>query len=479
MIRRAAAFAAVTAILVAWNIATAGRAVRSPNPSRALSVVSGLAGFLIAPALVVHAGAQSALTGRLLTPLSWMGPLVFALCTVQVAMAWWRRAAAPLVAVPLLALNVLQCLIATASVAGARWPVVPELLMLPVMAQAGLFARVFGPAAYASPLAIIVPVLAPTVPARSRATRTVRALLAAGAASAAALVAVAMPPAARDLATYRGFGEGRLTERGRGSFSTGLSILPELRGLPRAASLRDDLALADSLDVGALYVRVAPEGTTAAALDSLGRALDARRRDSTQLLVAIEAGARHSLVTAELVMHHLHPDFLVLAGTRDRGGLATVAALAHRLRPAARVAVQLSAANEADSLLFQWATGIGSPVDAIVFSVRAADGGAQRVRSELSAAERWMRNEDGAREHWLLAVAAPLAQGEDAQQRVLLHALGWAAERTLVRGVVLGEAADYAQGTGLRTVDGRLRRAAGEVAAAIRTIDETTSPRVR
>jgi len=476
---RATAFAAVITILLGWDVVVAGRALQRRTPSRSFRLLSGLAGFLIAPALFVHFGAQSVLTGRVLTGLSWIGPLVLGLCAVQVAWAWRQRAASPALVLPLLAFNVLQLSIAAVMFAGSRGYAVPPLLWAPAVAQAGLFARAFGPSAYASPLAVVVPMLAPAVPSRGRAGAVLRILVAIGAAAAVAALGAALPSAVRDVNSYARLGSSRVTERGHESFTIGVAILPEVQSAPSAANLRDDLALADSLGVGALFARVASGGTQGGALDSLARALEPFRRDSTLVFVAIDAGPGDEFVTAGRVMRRLRPDYLVLRGTGEPRALARTAALAHRLRPATRVAVQLSPTSEADSVLFDWATSRSSPVDGIVFSIGPARGGAARTLAALATAERWMRNEQGAREHWVLAVGAPAVAGEESQRRLVRHVLAWGGARTLVQGVVLGEAADYAQGTGLRSVDGRLRAAVGEAASVIRTLNGTTSPRVQ
>jgi hypothetical protein len=475
---RATAFAAVIIVLLGWDIAVAGRAAQRRAPSRAFALLSGVTGFLVAPALLVHFGAQSALTGRVLEALSPLGPLVFLLCTVQVAAAWWLGLAGPALAVPLLAFDAMQLVIASVGFAGSRGQAAPHLLMAPGLAQAGLFALAFGPAAFASPLAIVVPLLAPAAPARGRTAIAWRALLGGGAAAAVAALLATAPDAVGALGAFARLGNDRIAERSRESFTSGLVVLPELQGTPSAASLRDDLALADSLDVGALYVRVGPDGARAAALDSLARALEPYRRDSTLVLAAIDAGAPGRLVTADRVVRRLRPDYLVLSGTRETGPLAGAAALAHRLRPATRVAVQLSPAGAADSALFAWATSGASPVDAVVFALFPDAGGAPRAIEALKTAERWMRSEVRTREHWIAAAGAPTVEGEDAQRRFIRHVLAWGTSRSSVQGVVIGESGDYAQGSGLRAASGRLRGAVGDAASSIRSLNETTSPLV-
>jgi hypothetical protein len=56
---------------------------------------------------------------------------------------------------------------------------------------------------------------------------------------------------------------------------------------------------------------------------------------------------------------------------------------------------------------------------------------------------------------------------------LLHHVLAWATAHSSVRGVVLGDAADYDRVTGFRSATGRLRPIVADVAAAIRVLFET------
>jgi hypothetical protein len=79
---------------------------------------------------------------------------------------------------------------------------------------------------------------------------------------------------------------------------------------------------------------------------------------------------------------------------------------------------------------------------------------------------------------WIVGVpSAPTITGEVVQQRLVRHALLWAAARPWVRGVIAGDASDITTPVGLRTASGRARRALVEVATALRARrDAPTAP---
>ena len=475
MTPRTAAFAAAIAILLAYDVAIGGRIAQRSPASRPLRMLSGLCGFLVSPALLVFYGAQSVVSGRVLAGLAWIGPLTLLLFAAQVAWAWARGLVSPALALPLLAFDLTQLYVATAGYVGSIGYDLPPVALVPVAAQAAVFAAALGPAAFASPFAVAVPLLAPAFTATGRVAAAFRAVVAAGALCAVAAVAATAPAALKGLNAYDRMGHDRIAERARESFTIGLSILPPVNGMPSAANLRDDLALADSLDVGALHVSVGPEGSTAAGLDSLARALDPFRRDSTLVLASVDIGRGGQLAAVNRVVRRLHPDYLVLRGTRRTAVIAEAATLAHRLGPATRVAVEISPAGAADSALYEWASSAGSPIEAVALVIRPASGGALRVLAALARADRWMQREGRPREQWIFAAAAPSVDGEDAQRRLVRHVLAFGSAHPGVQGVVLGDAADYAQGTGLRTVRGRLRRAVDDAALATRSLIETST----
>jgi hypothetical protein len=99
------------------------------------------------------------------------------------------------------------------------------------------------------------------------------------------------------------------------------------------------------------------------------------------------------------------------------------------------------------------------------------------LAARLGAADRWLRAGDGRRApkpHWIFhAVAYPLAHGERSQRDALWGTLAWATAHPQVRGLILGDAADYGRVTGLRVTGGRLRPAVGVLAQGIELLRET------
>jgi hypothetical protein len=256
------------------------------------------------------------------------------------------------------------------------------------------------------------------------------------------------------------------------------------------------MQLADSLGVTALYVRVAPEGCTASALDSLDRALESYRRDSVRLIVSLgfpraaaferrASSARYVARRAEeidRIVRRLKPDYLIPADAPYGAGadalgtlpvrwwedyFTATAAVAHRIRPATRVMLAASAAGVRDSALYEWASATGSPVDAPGFELAASRGGAAHIVTVLATADRWMQAAGGSRPNWVLVSAAPVLEGEETQRRTVRHVLAWASARGAVEGVVLRDASDYDRLTGFRTASGRLRRVTADVVTMI------------
>jgi hypothetical protein len=508
VIRTAAFIAAPLLLFLAWDVAVAGRIAqrRGAAPFRLLS---GMCGFLVAPALLVSVGSGSALTGRALAGLGWLWPLVLLLFVAQTLYAFVHRLASRWIVAPLLAFNVLVALMGVVSYAGSLGFDPPPFALAPGLAFANLVAFALGPATFGSPLAALVPLVAPASSGDSRLAVAYRLALGTFATALVGLIAAGSVSAHAALAAYAQLGTVRLTEfiasRDRGTLATGLRILPELSRMPAAGVLREDLALADSLGVDALLVRILPEGCTPAALDSLDRALEPFRRDSTLLIVELaypRDAARElrtsasdyverSAANVDRIVRRLRPNYLIPAGDPYGAGASalgelsivwwrrffTVAAsAAHDVLPATRVMLTSGAAGAADSTLFDWAVAGGSPVDVTAFLIEPAVGGALHARATLAAADRWISRAGRGREHWLIAAAAPALEGEDAQRRLARHVLLWAATRPQVRGVVLGDAADYDRMTGFRTSSGRLRRVTEEVAMTIRALAEPSAP---
>ncbi len=463
-------YAGALALLLVWDVALAGRISQLRKAAPLFRSVTGLCGFLVVPALLLQAGAESAVTSHALGAIAWFAPFVLVLFCVQSAIALGRRLVSPAVALPILLFNLTLAFIAIVRALLAAGVALPPVLLVPGLAQSQLLSLVLGTGAIASPLAIGVPILAPAYPPRWRISNAMRGALALGALAVLVLEGIAVPAAWRGTDDWRTIGNDRVGERVRGSFASALRILPVLGAAPQPSTLRDDLALADSLDVQALFVR-AGGGATAAALDSLGRALDSYRRDSTALLVAISAPASERTRVVDRVMRRLHPDYVVLPGEWGLARIELSAAEIRHLRPVTKVAIELSHFDRADSALFA-ASALAT--EAVFFSVQPAPGGGSRVAGALATVDRWVQHEGHPREHWLLAAAAPLVDGDDAQRRLMRHAIAWSSSRASFAGVVFADASDYDRGTGLRAADGRLRAAVGDAAAAIRALAESS-----
>jgi hypothetical protein len=268
---------------------------------------------------------------------------------------------------------------------------------------------------------------------------------------------------------FDALGATHVTERGPHGFVVGLRVLPVLDALPAAADLREDLALADSLNAGALLVRVSR--ASAAGLDSLERSLEPIRRDSTLLLAS--TGATSAAV--DRVVRGVRPDYLILEGV-TAATARTAADLAHTLRPATRVAIAVTRFGDVDSALVAWAASAASPVDAVFFLLEPSVEGALRDGASLATIDRWMTLATVRREFWLVAESAPAVHGEGAQRQLMRHVMAWASLRDAVRGVVAADAADYGQLTGIRTATGRWRPVAGDVAAIVRALAESPLP---
>jgi len=459
------------ALLLVWDVVLAGRIAQLRKAAPFFRTLTGLCGFLVVPGLLIQAASESSLTARAVTALAWFAPAVLWLFVVQSGYALFRRLVSPVIAAPILLFNLLIAVIATVRIVQAGGIVLPIPFLIPGIAQSQLLALVMGHAAIAAPFAVGVPILAPAYPPRSRVSNAVRGALALAAFSALAFVGTAIPRAWRAGTAWRTLGNERLGERTRGTFSSGLRILPALSGAPLTTALREDLALADSLDVQALLVRIAGNGSTAAALDSLGRALDSYRRDSTALLVALSSETGDRPRTIDRVVRRLTPDYLVLPSAWGLAAIEQSTAEIRRLRPATKVMIELSAFDRSDSTLYAQ-TAFNSV--GVLFSLVPAPGGGARVEAALAAADRWIARGGRPREHWLLAAGAPQIDGEEAQRRLLRHAVAWSSSRGTFAGVIFADASDAERGTGLRAADGRLRAAAGDVAAAIRALAESS-----
>lgn len=477
-------------LLIIWNLVASGQAARVRRAPPWLASLTSAAGFLVPPAILVALLGTSTLDGRTLHVIGWLWPLTAILAALQCGATLLSRQTASWIALPLTAYGFL-----VASLAVSRWlvgmGVDPGLGGASLLAaQQAVLTPLLGDASMQTGRALLIPAVAPLFPARWILGQIARPLLSVGASACATLLLlVAMPRAVRAVLGFESFALSQVADRTEPELLTGLRIFGNLGGPPAALSIRNDLALVDSLSAGVVLVTVRPSGTSLRALDSLDRVLRPFRGDSVPLQVAVALGYERgdsklmrtspdSLMALRLemtarIVRALRPDVVFPAqlplqeGWRELGSMpddwlrtyyAEASGEIHRLRPRTRVGISMGAFGARDSVLYQWAVSEGSPVDLVAFEVFPTVDGAAGFEARLSTASRWLERDAGStKPHWLVAGGYPYVFGEASQQLSLRRARAWASRTGSVRALVIADAADYDRLTGLRAAGGRIR----------------------
>lgn len=471
---------------------------KAPPP---FTLLTAFAALLVAPALLVAAAAPSLLYGRAIHTIGWLWPATVLVYVGQSGYAAVRRLVTPAIGVPILAYNVVLALVALAQYAMFIGDVVPSSLLALSNAHVAAIGIALGGEALWSPLALAVPVLAPAYPARARLSGAVRITIAVVAAAFTLLIlAVELPRSIRAQTSFAGLAGQPLQERANGDLAVGLRLFPVLRGVPSPPVQRHDLALVDSLRVGAVQLVLRPEIARASSLDSLARLVETLRGDSTLVLVSLdygtEAGVRYHRERAAFtearardaheIVRRLRPDIFIPveqpygAAERTFGWLTpqqwadyvlALARAAKSARPRTRIGLSASRYDAADSALFAWAARAGSPVDLPGVALYPDFDGAVGLRARMSAAERWMAAADPRKRVWVYAASGfPLRQGETSQRDAVWSALAWATTQPRVVGIVVRGAGDYETLTGIRTSTGRLRPVFGALRVALQQL---------
>ena len=487
-----------------WDIALTSRIVQVRQLPRAFVALTALAGFLVLPSLVIHLATTNAITGRSVTEVDWLWPMTLTLFALQALYAAARRLVNPFLGFFISAYDVIIAVDAVLRSVAASGRILPSSALLFLAATTGTFSFLMSsPDVISSPLFVLVPMIAPAFPALRRATATFRLVLAFAAGAWVVIFITQLTPAIEAVNSYRIHDprSEKLQERPEGDFEIGLKLFPDLDGPPPPVAIRNDLALADTLEVSVVSVVIVPEEMDRAALDSLANALEMMRRDSTQLILTL--GYRRPLVplpgrtfndarrlqTIDRVVRILRPDILLPAedpydaGTRAAGQLAPqiwesyisrAAAIAKSVRPRTRIGVSASAYDGRDSTLYAWAAAEGSPVDVVGFTLFPSRTGVRTLDAATHAADRWMRESRSTKDHWVFAAGGfPEAHGEMSQERAVWAAIAWATSRPAIKGLIVSEAGDYGSITGLRAPDGHFRRATYAVMTAMRGVRES------
>ena len=497
------AFYAASILIVLWDVFLAGQIAQLRRAPRFFRGVTALAGLLVAPAILVAVASASILNGRAIHVIAWVWPLTLVIFALQALYAVGKRLVSPFIGVPIAAYDVILAVAAVVRYAAysGRDPSVPALAV--VAAQSSALGMLLGRAALFSPFAVQLPLLAPAYPARWRVSATVRGTLAAVAMAFSVVFVGEVPSAVVAVRSYNAYAQDRLQERPRGDFTIGLRIFPDLDAAPPPLALRNDIALVDSIGVGAIAVVIDPAGARLAALDSLARVLEGKRRDSVLLIVSVgyDGAAREAfrrspaahmkarLAAVDRIVRRLRPDIILPArhpyteGTRAMGRvplawwqdyLRQASATARRVSNRVRVGVAASSFVGADSALYAWASRSGSPIDVVGFSFYPSYDGGSSLSARLHVADRWMRS--SSKNHWVFGAGAfPVTHGETSQARALWGTLAWATSRAPIKGLIVESAGDYTVVTGLRAPGGRVRPALATLERAVAAIAETAT----
>ena len=496
---------ALVAIVLLWDVGLGGLMARNRKAPAPFTLLSALAAFLVAPALLVAVTAPSLLYGRAILTIAWVWPLTVLVYLAQSAYAVARRLVAPAIGVPILVFNVVLAL-----VEGTRYLLLlgqspPEPLLALSNAAAGAVGFALGLSALSVPFAVQVPMLAPAYPARYRGSATLRATFAVLAAAFTFMVLVIeLPRALRAQASFAPLAREQLQERPEGGFAVGIRLFPELHDVPSPPVQRFDLPLLDSLGVTAVHLVLAPEAARPTPLDSLSRLIETIRGDSTTVLVTLTyprnaesryrrdpaAFVKQRAIEVHEVVRRLRPDVVLPVhepygvGERTLGRLpasawqqylTATAQAAKRARPRTQVGLSAASYDMRDSALFAWAARDGSPVDVLGFSLFPTFDGAVGLRSRMDAAERWMRAAPADRRYWVFAAGGyPLRQGDATQSDAIWGTLAWATSHDRIMGLVVADAGDYERLVGIRAAGGRVRPAADVIRRAVVQLGEAT-----
>ncbi|HEX2693354.1 MAG TPA: hypothetical protein VHL12_04770 [Gemmatimonadaceae bacterium] len=492
----AALYIAISIAIIAWDILMAGRIAQLRRIPRSFQAITGIAGLLLAPALVVAYTSQSLLYGRAILLVSWLWPFTALLFLLQTIYALGRRLVTPLLGFPLLVYNAVIAIVAVTKFVITRGQSPFEFGLALNAAQASMLGTFFGAPVLWNPIFLQVPIFAPSLPARWTITRFARAVIAVVVIVMTALVVVELPGAYAGIKSYAEHARDQLQEHPEGDFKIGLKIFPDLRSGPPPIALTYDLALADTLGVDAIAVVIDPEAARGVALDSLARSIDVARADSTLVIVSLgypkkggeeirqsrDAYTVSRLKDVDRIARRLKPDYLIPAvnpteeGSRILGDqtpeywidyFTRAARVAHYIYPRIKVAVPMSTYGTRDSTLYAWAARRGSPIDVVGFSLLPGFDGARSLDTHLRVAQRWLRLYPNPKEHWVLAAGGyPLLHGEQNQERAIWGVLAWATAQTPIKGLVIYEGGDYNTVLGLRAPSGRLRPATAAILRA-------------
>jgi hypothetical protein len=142
-----ALYLALSLAMIAWDVLLAGRIAKLRKIPRGFQAITGIAGLLLVPALVVAYTSQSLLYGRAIMLVSWLWPFTALLFVLQTIYALARRLVTPLLGFPLLVYNLIIAVVAVTKFVIMRGHTPTELGLALNAAQASMLGTFFGEAA--------------------------------------------------------------------------------------------------------------------------------------------------------------------------------------------------------------------------------------------------------------------------------------------------------------------------------------------
>lgn len=476
--------AAAFAVLGAWTIWCGGTVARVPSASALHRGLAGLTALLLLPGAIVAIALGGVETSSAVREGAWLWPLA-CLAAAPQPLAALRHGRAPgWLAGPAACWNAVALTDAVARTLDLLGVMAPDAVLPLLYAPRAAWTDALGSGAMTAPWTLWIPLLVPIWPPRLKLARVVHVagvVVACTGVGAAALGGLGLGAVA---SSYARFGAEPLRERPSGDFVVGVSMLGDVRGMPPAAVATSDASTVSLLETGAVHVTVSAR-TPRPALDSLGRILDARRRAGAQVLVTVRdlaADGPADSVAVAAIVRRTSATTVVLSGPWEAAPIDRLAARLARRAAAARSAgrrgVQVAlAVGSADARRHAWAAAPGSGIDEVVLVLTPSSRGADGLGRTLGSWSGWMASAGALRRYWVLGSGGvPAAHGARSQRQAVRGVLAWATAEPLVRGAIVGDAADHGQLLGLRTGARTWRPAAGTVLQAGRSIRETRAP---
>lgn len=484
--------------ILLWDILLAGWIASQRQASRAFTTLTGLCGLLVAPAALVAMATMLEGTARTMSGIAWIWPLITLGFALQVAYALFAKLLTPAVGVPLLLYDACVATIALSDYIVSIHGSAPLWLQGAVAARDALSGFAVGRSALVSPLALLVPIIAPAYPARWKVSAGIRALLTLMATAVTTLLLMEWPQAVGAIRSYDSAIGVRMQERPANDFKIGLRMYPRLDRAPADRSVKADRVLADTIGARAILVVLTEKGTRPAALDSLARVLESWRNDSNTIAIALELerspglpSGTQRMAAVERVLLHIKPDVLIPAWRSPlppllpaadpdiiwwQAMLTSTARVIDRVRPRTALGWAAARVDARDSALYDWAASPASPVNVMGVVAFPSFAGLPAVDARLRAFDRWhtlAARYNTPRSNWVMeAGGLPRAHGDASQTAAVMEALAWASRRPWISVAIIGDASDYDAAIGLRAANGRLRGVVGVVARASRGMRE-------